>query len=74
MANARSSVSIIEEERLPMKWVKAVLGMLTSSSQWILLSCFRPCSIPSGTCVDKPSNEEYTGAQIAVENRESNRV
>ncbi len=57
-----------------MKWVRDRLGMLTSSSQWMLLSCFSPWSIAIYTCFDRPSYDEWTGVQIAVEKRESKRT
>ena len=36
-----------------------------------VVSCFNPSSTPIPTCVLSPSCRLYTGAQIAVENRES---
>jgi hypothetical protein len=38
--------------------VRADLGRLTSSSQWRLVSCFRPSSGPTGTWVDSPWRAE----------------
>src|SRR6266480_7758697 len=38
----------------PTKSVNADFGRLTSSSQWIALSCFNPSSIPTDTCVERP--------------------
>lgn len=44
------------------------LGMLTSSSQWMLLSRFKLSSIPTCTWVDNPSYTEKLGAQTTLEN------
>lgn len=65
----------LSSRRTPcMKCVRAFLGRLMSSSQWMLLACFSPSPTPTGTWVDNPSDEEYTGAQIVVEKRESSKV
>src|SRR5438093_13078885 len=74
MASARCSTAILSEGKVPMKDVRDDLGILMSSSQCMLLACFRPSSTPTETCVERPSKEEYTGAQMAVEKRESNNV
>src|SRR5215510_6979406 len=74
MASARFNAAILSEGKVPMNDVRDDLGILMSSSQCILLACFRPSSIPTGTCVERPSKEEYTGAQMAVEKRESNSI
>jgi hypothetical protein len=46
-----------------------VLGRLTNSSQWALLSCLSPSPIPTATWAESRSYEEWIGAQITVENR-----
>ena len=35
--------------------LRPIFGKLINSSQWMLLSCLRPWSIPTGTCVDNPA-------------------
>src|SRR5215475_7582342 len=73
-ASARFSAASLSGDKVPMKAVSDDLGILMSASQCMLLACFRPSSTPTGTCVERPSKEEYTGAQMAVEKRESNRI
>jgi hypothetical protein len=74
IASARLSAAILLEAKVPLKEVKADFGRLISSSQCMLLSCVSPSSTPTGSCVDSPSKEAYTGAHIAVEKRASNSV
>jgi type II secretory pathway predicted ATPase ExeA/tetratricopeptide (TPR) repeat protein len=57
-ASARFSSSILVADRVPMKSLRDVFGMLISSSQCMLLSCLSPCSIPTATCVESPSKDE----------------
>ena len=66
MASALSNARILLGDRVPIKCVNADFGMLTSWSQKMLLACLRPSSTPIWTCVESPSKEEKTGAQIAV--------
>ncbi|GEM_PF-5292729 len=58
MASAELRRVNFASERVPRKCVREDLGMLTNSSQKILLSCFNPSSMPTWTWVDSPSNEE----------------
>ncbi len=73
-ASARSRCSSLSRLRWPTKWVSIDFGRLTNSSQWMLLSCFNPSSIPAVTWVRKPSYREYTGAQMTLEYLESIRT
>jgi hypothetical protein len=68
IASAWFSAASLSGDKVPMKEVRDDLGILMSSSQCLLLACFSPSSTLTGTCVEKPSKEEYTGAQMAVEN------
>jgi hypothetical protein len=54
--NARLSSSSFRGGNAPTKFVSALLGRLTSSSQWMLLSCFNPSPIPAATWVESPSS------------------
>jgi len=71
---ASSSTSIRSGGSVPTKSVSDDLCRLTSASQRMLDSCFRPSPIPTGTSVDSPSRRLYTGAHTTVENRESIKV
>ncbi len=53
--NARFSARRFSGGSDPMKSFSFDFGRLTSSSQWMPLGCFRPCSTPMGTWVDSPS-------------------
>lgn len=70
-ARARSSSWALAGFKWPTKWVSIVFGRLANSSQWILLWCFKPSSMPTMTWVRRPSYREYTGAQTTEENLES---
>src|SRR3954447_22621736 len=48
----------------PTKCVKRDLCMLARSSHTIQLECLRPSSMPTGTCVARPSALVYTRCAI----------
>src|SRR5437016_5920098 len=72
--NARSRSMSFEADKLPTKCVSCGFRRLTSSSQYTALSWRSPSSMPMGTCVERPSRAEYTGAHTTVENFESMRT
>jgi hypothetical protein len=49
IAKAKSNCAIFCFESDPTKFVRDDFGRLISSSQWMLLSCFSPSSIPTRT-------------------------
>ena len=58
-------------ESEPAKFVSSDFGKLTRLSHMIHDESFMPSSTSIATCVDNPSPELNTGAQITVEKRES---
>jgi hypothetical protein len=54
IARARFSSATFPVERVATKSVNIAFGRLTSSSQWIALSCFKPSCGPTATCEANP--------------------
>ncbi len=57
-ASAWSNERSFSPDRRPTNRVNTPFGKLTSSSQYTLLSCLRPSTVPAGTCVLSPSCRE----------------